>query len=200
MSNNHTADEHWILANEAASIGQLYLACHYLSQAFGQYAMAGDARIAQVHARWTELHRDLVAQGGVPDLPNAAPAESNLHEEAEAAVNSGDLPRGIALYERIVAASPENELANERLVELKAANARANELAPPTPAPTPAPQAVAPAPAPAPEPTADIIELDTEMDFSAEPISATPTGGGAAAKVAKLEMLLQRIASRRKAG
>ena len=51
----------------------------------------------------------------------------SLEEAAEAAVNQGDLPRAVALYERIVVEAPSNELAKERLAELKAADARARD-------------------------------------------------------------------------
>lgn len=51
----------------------------------------------------------------------AEPAAMNPWEAAEAAVNAGDLAQGVALYSTLVQDEPENDLARERLEELRAA-------------------------------------------------------------------------------
>ena len=58
---------------------------------------------------------------------SAESAQMTLEEAAEAAANDGDLGRAVSLYERIVEEAPTNELARERLNELKAADARARD-------------------------------------------------------------------------
>jgi hypothetical protein len=62
--------------------------------------------------------------------PRFSPEEaSTLEQEAEAAANAGDLGKAVGLYERVVAGQPGNELAAERLAELRAAASRAEGYA-----------------------------------------------------------------------
>jgi colicin import membrane protein len=90
-----------------------------------------------------------------------ADAAMSLEEHAETAANAGDLDKAVALYERIVTEQPTNELARERLAELRAASGRAAEMsggARPSPA-----EAAAVAPgqaAPAAAPVDDVAFLE----------------------------------------
>jgi len=61
-----------------------------------------------------ELMHPKAAAGG------QGPTQLSELQEAEAAANRGDTARAVACYERIVAATPENELAHDRLRELRA--------------------------------------------------------------------------------
>lgn len=61
--------------------------------------------------------------------PRFSQAEARtLGEQAEAAANAGNLDQAIALYTRVVDGHPTNELAKERIAELKAAAARKVEM------------------------------------------------------------------------
>lgn len=63
-----------------------------------------------------------------PEAEPSAQGLRNLGEEAETAANQGNLPKAIALYEQILRLFPQNELAKERLAELRAAHAKAEAM------------------------------------------------------------------------
>ncbi len=117
--------------------------------------------------------------------PRFSQAEARtLGEEAEAAANAGDLERAIALYARVVEQHPSNELAKERMAELKAASARKSEMSGPHARP------------------AHIAASLPSSSVVAAPGAGTPAGrfpAGTEGDVAFLEALLQQVQERGRA-
>jgi len=160
------AEKLWMRAHEAVRRGELARAVKDLAKAFEILKALKDPRLAQVHARWVDVHKmykEEAAKGGA----RKAEAESKLktiQAEAEAAANAGDLDKAIALYEQAVQQSPENELAKERLEELRQAKTRATNLSHP-------PQAAAPAAAaPVVEQAAPVVEQAAPVVEQAAPV------------------------------
>jgi tetratricopeptide (TPR) repeat protein len=61
--------------------------------------------------------------------PRVSQAEPRtLGEQAEAAANAGNLEQAVAIYKRLLAASPSNDFARERLWQLTAARSRADAM------------------------------------------------------------------------
>ncbi|MFZ9886561.1 MAG: hypothetical protein ACO3JL_03570 [Myxococcota bacterium] len=103
---------------------------------------------------------------------------TSLAEQAESLVNEGELAAGVALYERLVVENPGNELAAERLAELRAAAARDETLA-------------------------KVASSWGATSPSEESVAVSSGAGGPASAhddVAFLEELLQRVEARRRAG
>ncbi len=137
------AERLWVTAHEHVRRGDFAAATRDLSQAFAILQALKDPRLAEVHKRWTEVHK-LYVEDGARAVPSAAAQKAapapNLEAEAEAAANAGNLEQAIQLYEKALAKQPQNELVAERLVELRAARPRAAELIErPTEQPRPAP-------------------------------------------------------------
>lgn len=148
--NAKVAEQLWLRAHESIRRGELANAVRDLAKAFEILKALQDPRLAQVHARWVDVHRmykEESARGGARAAEKPE-APKTLQAQAEAAANEGDIQRAIALYEKIVAESPANELAKERLSELRQAKERAEALSrPPQPAAPVASAPVATAPA-----------------------------------------------------
>ena len=187
------AEKLWMRAHEAVRRGELARAVKDLAKAFEILKALKDPRLAQVHARWVDVHKmykEEAAKGGA----RKAEAESKLktiQAEAEAAANAGDLDKAIALYEQAVQQSPENELAKERLEELRQAKTRATNLSHP-------PQAAAPAAAaPVVEQAAPVVE-QAASEPSLASAAAGHAPGSVEGKVAFLEALSARVQQRRK--
>lgn len=127
------AEALWIRAHEHVRQGDLANAVRDLARCFKLLQQLGDPRLPEVHRRWTEVHK--LALEDVAHQKQAAAArqpvvaqQPTLEAEAEAAANTGDLEKAIALLEQALAARPDNELVRERLSELRNARARAREL------------------------------------------------------------------------
>jgi hypothetical protein len=126
------AERLWVTAHEHVRRGDFAAATRDLAQCYQILQSLRDPRIAEVHRRWTEVHKLYLEDGS---RPSAAPREvaqatPSLEAEAEAAANAGNLEQAITLYERALQQKPKNELVAERLSELRAARPRAAELAP----------------------------------------------------------------------
>ncbi len=124
------AEAYWVRAHEQVRRGEFAGAVRDLAACFKLLQSVGDPRLPEVHRRWTEVHRMAVEDqaSGKPSTPAAAVPSPSIEAEAEAAANAGNLEEAISLYERALAAKPENELVSERLTELKNARPRAAEL------------------------------------------------------------------------
>jgi hypothetical protein len=124
------AEAYWVRAHEQVRRGDFAGAVRDLAACFKLLQSVNDPRLPEVHRRWTEVHQmALEDQASGKPSTAAAPAPSpSIEAEAEAAANAGNLQEAIALYEKALAARPENELVSERLSELKNARPRAAEL------------------------------------------------------------------------
>lgn len=145
------------------------------------------------------------ASASTPDLPQVGTNEPvraeprfsqaearTLGEEAEAAANAGKLDEAIALYERLVADSPSNELARERLVELRAARARKSEMS--------GPEARAPHVAASLPPSSVVANVAPASAAPGKPgVSPRSFPPGPEGDVAFLEALLQQVQERARA-
>ena len=126
------AEALWIRAHEHVRRGEFAPAVRSLAACFKILQQLGDPRLPEVHRRWTEVHalalEDVAHQKAAAAKTTSASQTTTLEAEAEAAANSGDLERAIALLERALSERPDNELVRERLSELKNARSRAREL------------------------------------------------------------------------
>ena len=155
-----TPETLWNRAHDHVRRGDFASAVRDLAQCFQLLQAAGDPRVYEVHKRWTEVHKLYMEDGQrqvVPKEPEKAPS---IEAEAEAAANAGDLDKAISLYREAVQQSPDNELIQERLLELTQARARADDL-------TTGKAATATAAAAAPDIAVDVA-IDVGMsDFAA---------------------------------
>lgn len=129
MSDVARAEQLWTRAHEHVKRGEFAQAVRDLSESFQLLQAANDPRLYEVHRRWTEVHQMYVEDGAREQPRSQTEANPGIEAEAEAAANSGDLERAISLYEQIVSARPDHDLARERLQELLQARARAHDLA-----------------------------------------------------------------------
>lgn len=195
--NGKIAEQLWLRAHEHIRRGNLAQAVRDLAKSFEILKALSDPRLRQVHEKWVSVHKlykEEKAQGG--GHAGAADAKT-LQAQAETAANNGDLPRAITLYQRILGNQPQNELARERLNELKLAQERERQLAQKA-AVARKPAVVLPA-QPSPQ---SVIEQNFGAPAAVAqsvPVAATPRPEGGD-KVMYLESLLERIASRKRAG
>lgn len=144
------------------------------------------------------------ASASTPDLPVVASNEPvrveprfsqtearTLQEEAEAAANAGHLEQAIALYTRLIEQAPGNELARERLAELKAAAARKDEMSGPHARPAHVAQTL-----PTPSVVASAPGAAERVAPGVSPRSFPPGSDG---DVAFLQALLQQVQERARA-
>lgn len=124
------AEQLWLRAHEWIRRGNLAQGVRDLAKSFEILKALKDPRVRQVHAKWVEVHKLYTEEqkSGVGRPLERDQPIATLQAEAEAAANTGKLDVAIALYGKIVAAQPSNELARERLVELQQAKGRADEL------------------------------------------------------------------------
>ena len=212
------AEQLWVRAHEAIKRGNLPQAVRDLAKSFEILRALQDPRMRQVHAKWVATHKAYLEEkeaGG--RQPQASVDYRTLQAQAETAANSGQLGEAIRIYEQVVEGQPENELALERIAELKQAQHRAVELGASAPAEViteqPAPVAEQPAivaqepaadaeqpvvleqePAVAQEPAA-VVEQPVVLAEEPAPAAATD---GVDQQVAFLESLLGRVQERRR--
>ncbi len=207
--NAKIAEQLWLRAHDHIRRGNLAQAVRDLAKSFEILKALGDPRIRQVHEKWIAVHKlyKEEQQSGGPTRSVAQADAKTLQAQAEEAANRGDLTRAITLYQRVLGGAPDNELARERLAELKRADERARELqaqrAQPAPVaqPAPAAQPVTPTPAYAEQPApaaAAAPEVVHTQPMTAPVRSASSTADNAG-QVAYLETLLARIQERRRA-
>ncbi|MDP2341409.1 MAG: hypothetical protein Q8O67_10645 [Deltaproteobacteria bacterium] len=123
------AEHLWVTAHEHVRRGDFAAATRDLSACFQILQALKDPRVAEVHKRWTEVHKLYVEDGARAAPSTSKPvAAPTLEAEAEAAANAGNLENAILLYEQALQKQPQNELVAERLIELRAARPRAAEL------------------------------------------------------------------------
>jgi tetratricopeptide (TPR) repeat protein len=196
----------WLRAHEHVRRGEFAQAVRLLAQCYSLLEQAKDPRVHEVHRRWTEVHK-MYLEDGARAAGAAKQAVSSLQGQAEEAANRGDLVQAISLYERLIAASPQNELARERLQELQSAKHRADDLQRPATAPATAP-VMAMQDAPVGMKSLDVsIEFFEENNTLAAPaqsqpvavVEQRPSRDAVASDVPFLEELLVRIHQRRRA-
>ncbi|HEY4222364.1 MAG TPA: hypothetical protein VGO62_13510 [Myxococcota bacterium] len=177
VSTGQSAESLWARAHEHVRRGDFASAVRDLAACYQVLQAANDPRVYEVHRRWTEVHKMYLEDGQRQELPPAQKAPS-LEAEAEAAANAGDLDRAIALYQKASAQNPSNELIAERLLELRHAKVRADDLVRGTAPPV----AARPAPPVAARPSTTVAAEDDWSDVAVEDSSPTavPAGGTAA--------------------
>lgn len=107
----------WQRSQEHVRRSQFAAAAADLAEAYSLLEAAEDPSMYAVQVRWLEVYRAGAEESARPAVfieEVRAP-----EERAEAAANRGDFAEAIALYDEIVLAQPHNELAAERLDELR---------------------------------------------------------------------------------
>lgn len=107
----------WQRSQEHVRRSQFAAAAADLAEAYALLEAAEDPSMYAVQVRWLEVYRAGAEESARPAVfieEVRAP-----EERAEAAANRGDFAEAIALYDEIVLAQPHNELAAERLDELR---------------------------------------------------------------------------------
>jgi tetratricopeptide (TPR) repeat protein len=192
----------WLRAHEHVRRAEFAQAVRLLAQCYALLEQARDPRLYEVHRRWGEVHQMYLEDGARQNTATKTDTQTTLQAQAEEAANVGDLPRAIDCYERLVAQSPQNELAKERLSELRAAKARADELQRPAAAPNPAPSPVTtPHTAPVMQSSdapVGMKSIDVVIDVADEAEPAAQPRDAVAADVPFLQELLVRIQQRRR--
>lgn len=182
------AEQLWLRAHEWIRRGNLAQGVRDLAKSFEILKTLKDPRVRQVHAKWVEVHKLYTEEqkaGAARPVEREQPI-ATLQAEAEAAANTGKLDVAIALYGKLVAGQPQNELARERLLELQQAKRRADELSGATPANAPHQSGWQPQSAPAH--SAPVV-----VARAAEPAPVVAQAAAPKDPVAFLESLLLRV-------
>ena len=168
MSDIAQAEQLWTRAHEHVKRGEFAEAVRDLAQAFQILQAANDPRLYEVHRRWTEVHQMYVEDGARQQQAQAQAQQTpSIEAQAEAAANAGELEKAITLYQELVRARPDHELARERLQELLQARTRAQDLV--------SGRSIEPTPAAAaPEDDWSDINVDDSGPRAASPAPAAP--------------------------